>query len=96
MHRTTLNLPEGLFRKAKIKAASDGLPVSEVLRNLLDRWVRGEVELETEHMSRREAVKRARETFGLWRDRDPDSYLASSRAGLSERDREIDDARMAP
>lgn len=96
MHRTTLNIPEGLFRRAKVKAASERVPLSEVLRSLLDRWVTGEVELEGGSRSRREAVERARKTFGIWRDRDPDALLGESRAGLDDRDREVEDARLAP
>lgn len=96
MHRTTLNIPEGLFRKAKVKAAAERVPLSEVLRNLLDRWVTGEVALETGDRSRRETVERARRTFGMWRDRDPDAVLDESRASLKGRDREIEDARLAP
>lgn len=96
MHRTTLNIPDGLFRRAKVKAASEKVPLSEVLRNLLDRWVTGELAMETGGRSRREAVECARKTFGLWRDRNPDTLLKESRAGLKPRDREIEDARLAP
>lgn len=96
MHRTTLNIPEGLFRRAKIKAAAERIPLSEVLRNLLDRWVTGDVALESGDRSRREAVERARRTFGLWRGRDPDALIEASRAGLEDRDREVEDARLAP
>lgn len=96
MHRTTLNVPEDLFRQAKVKAASEDVPLSEVLRDLLARWVRGEVEVGAGAGSRREAVRRARATFGMWRDRDPDGLLRDSRGGLEERDRKIEDARLAP
>jgi hypothetical protein len=96
MHRTTLNFPESLFRKAKVKAAAEGIPLSEVVRHLLGRWVTGEVDLEGEERSRRETVERARGTFGLWKGRDPDAFLAESRAALKARDREIEDARLAP
>lgn len=96
MHRTTLNVPESLFRRARVKAAAEGVPLSEVVRGLLARWVTGEVGLEGEERSRRETVERARATFGLWQDRDPDAFLAESRAGLKARDREVEDARLAP
>jgi hypothetical protein len=96
MHRTTLNVPDNLFRKAKVKAAAEGVPLSEVVRDLLGRWVTGEVDLDGEERSRRETLERARGTFGLWRDRDPDAILAESRAGLKARDRELEDARLAP
>ncbi|MEE8390631.1 MAG: type II toxin-antitoxin system MqsA family antitoxin [Anaerolineae bacterium] len=36
----------------------------------------------------------ARKAFGMWSDRDPDEYLAHSRAGLALRDQEVEDARM--
>lgn len=96
MHRTTLNVPDSLFRKAKIKAAAEKVPLSEVIRALLDRWVAGELDVAGEDLSRREAVERARNTFGLWKDRDPDELLDESRAGLTVRDRELEDARLAP
>lgn len=96
MHRTTLNLPDRLFRNAKIKATSERLPLSEVIRSLLDRWVAGEVDLGGGDRSRQEAVERARKTFGMWRDRDPDQFLRESRRGLEDRDRRIEDARLAP
>jgi len=96
MHRTTLNIPNDLFRKAKVKAASEDLPLSEVVRSLLGRWVEGAVLLESEEHSRRELARRARDSFGMWKDRDPDALLRSSRAGLEDRDREVEDARLAP
>jgi hypothetical protein len=96
MHRTTLNVPDSLFRKAKVKAAAEGMPLSEVVRDLLGRWVTGEVDLEGEESSRRATVERARVTFGIWKDRNPDAFVAESRAGLKARDREIEDAQLAP
>lgn len=96
MHRTTLNIPNDLFRRAKMKATSEDLPLSEVVRNLLDRWVEGAIPLDAEESSRRELVKRARESFGMWKDRDPDEWLRSSRHGLSERDAEVASARVDP
>ena len=96
MPRTTLNLPDRLFRRAKVKARSESLPLSEVIRSLLDLWVAGEVDLGGGDRSRREAVERARKTFGMWRDRDAEKFLRDSRSGLGDRDREIEDARLAP
>ena len=96
MHRTTLNIPNDLFRKAKVKAASEDLPLAEVVRSLLGRWVSGELLLEAEGRSRRDLVRRARESFGIWKDRDPDAFIEASRLGLADRDREIEDARLAP
>jgi hypothetical protein len=96
MHRTTLNLPDPLFRKAKIKATSEHSTLSEVIRGLLDRWIAGEVDLGGGDRSRQETVKRARKTFGMWRDREPDELLRRSREDLAKRDQEIEDARVAP
>ncbi|HEX6200400.1 MAG TPA: hypothetical protein VF150_09060 [Thermoanaerobaculia bacterium] len=96
MHRTTLNIPDGLFRRAKVKAAAERVPLSEVLRDLLDRWVTGDLTRETGDRSRREVVERARRTFGMWRDRNPDAFLEQSRATLGARDRKVEDARLAP
>ena len=96
MHRTTVNVPERLFRRAKDKAEAEKVPLSEVLRRLLDRWVAGEVVIEAEDRRQGETVERARKTFGMWRDRDPDTFLQESRAELNLRDRRIEDARLAP
>lgn len=85
MHRTTLNLPDRLFRRAKIKATSEQSTLSEVIRSLLDRWVAGEVDLGGGDRSRQEAVEHARRTFGMWRDRESDDFLRRSREGLGER-----------
>jgi len=93
MHRTTVTFPETLVRKAKLKATAEGVSLSEVLRKLLDRWIRGEIEMESPG-PRREIEDRALATFGIWRDRDPDEYLEHSRQGLSERDAELEDARV--
>lgn len=96
MHRTTVSVPEGLFHRAKDKAAAERVPLSEVLRKLLDRWVAGEVAIEPKDRRHRNTVERAKDTFGMWRDRDPDTFLEESRGGLKTRDREIEDARLAP
>ena len=42
MHKTTVTFSERLFRKAKLKATSEGTTVSKVLRILLERWIQGE------------------------------------------------------
>jgi hypothetical protein len=96
MHRTTVSVPEGLFRRAKVKAATERVPLSEVLRRLLGRWVTGEVVLEPKDRRPQKSVEKARRTYGMWRDRDPDTFLEKSRAGLKIRDRTIEDARLAP
>jgi len=93
MHRTTLTFSDTLIRKAKLRAASEGLSLSDVVRRLLTRWVAGELRLESEPP--REALLRtALASFGMWKDRDPDRFLAESRAGLDRRDDETEDARM--
>ncbi len=94
MHRTTVAFTEKLFRQAKIKATSEGLNVSEVLRALLERWVRGEVTVKEPGDSRQAIIDRAMGTFGMWNDRDPDRFIEESRAGLAKRDHELEDARL--
>lgn len=96
MHRTTISVPDGLFRRAKDKAATERVALSEVLRKLLDRWVTGEVVIEPKDRPPRKTVEEARQTFGMWKDRDPDTFFKDSRAGLKARDRKIEDARLAP
>jgi hypothetical protein len=86
MHRITINVPERIFQRARIKALRENLAVSEVMRDLLARWVAGEVELASKERSREKLVDLARAARGMWADRDPDSYLAASRIGLKERD----------
>lgn len=96
MHRTTLNLEDDLARRAKIKATAEGVTISEVVRNLLARWTQGELEVYDSGLSRSALIDRARGTYGMWRDRDPDRFLAESRSRLARRDRELEDARLAP
>ena len=93
MHRTTLAFSEKLLRKAKLKAASEGVTMSEVLRQLLERWASGEVDLR-ESPGEAARVERALSSFGIWRDRDPDELLEQSRVGLRRRDEELNDAGM--
>ena len=94
MHRTTINFSERVFQKAKIKALREELTVSEVLRELLARWVDDEIELDPGRQSRERQVAMARAAHGMWDDRDPDVFLQTSRAGLSERDEELAHARL--
>lgn len=96
MHRTTLNLEDDLARRAKVKASAEGVTISEVVRELLARWTRGELDLGHPAASRQALIERARSTYGMWGDRDPDLFLAQSRASLHRRDRELKDARMGP
>ena len=35
-------------RQVKVKAAQEGVDISQVIRNLLARWVRGELKVSTE------------------------------------------------
>ena len=88
MHRTTINIPEPIFRRARIKALREDVAVSKVIRDLLARWVAGEIELTSGERSREKLVALARSARGMWADRDPDNYLAASRIGLIERDEE--------
>ncbi len=94
MHRTTINVPESIFRRARIKALREDVAVSEVIRDLLARWVSGEIDLASEPSSRERLVALARSARGMWADRDPDDYLVASRTGLIERDEELADARL--
>lgn len=43
--RITVKATERLHKAVRVKAAELGRPVSEVVRGLLDLWVRGEIEL---------------------------------------------------
>jgi hypothetical protein len=94
MHRTTINMPDAVFQRARVKALREDVTVSEVLRDLLARWVTGEIKLASEERSREELVALARAARGMWADRDPDAYLAASRTGLKERDEELEHARL--
>ena len=91
--KTTVRFPTDMLKEARIKAIDEGLSLSEVLRRLLRLWLRDKITLETKEDSSRQ-IQLARESFGMWRDRDPDEYLAHSRAGLALRDQEVEDARM--
>lgn len=94
MHRTTINFSERDFQKAKLKALREDVTVSEVLRELLARWIADEIDLDPGKQSRDRQVALARAAHGMWADRDPDAFLADSRAHLSERDEELNRARM--
>jgi hypothetical protein len=94
MHRTTINLPEPILQQAKLKALREGVTISEVLRGLLARWVAGDIQLAPHDAERQRLAALARTARGMWADRNPDEYLATSRAGLMERDRELQHARL--
>ena len=78
MHRITINVPESIFQRARIKALRENVTVSEVIRDLLARWVAGEVELASKERSREKLVALARAAQGMWADRAPDSYLVKA------------------
>ncbi len=93
MHRTSITFPEKLFRRAKLRAASEGRTLSDVIRSLLERWLEGDVS--ADRADSEEARKRtALESFGMWRDRSPDAVLEDSRSSLSRRDEELENARL--
>ena len=94
MHRTTINVSESVFQQARIKALREDVTVSEVVRNLLARWVAGEIDLSAREGTRAKLAALARDAQGMWADRDPDAYLAASRARLKERDQELANARL--
>lgn len=94
MHRTTINVSESILQRAKIKALREETTVSEVIRELLARWVAGEIGLGPGDRARDRRVALARAARGMWADRDPDAYLAASRAGLREHDQELAHADM--
>jgi len=94
MHRTTINISEPVLQQAKLKALREERTVSEVIRELLGRWVADEIDLDTGKQARDRQVALARAAHGMWADRDPDTYLAASRAGLQERDEELTYARL--
>jgi hypothetical protein len=94
MHRTTINVSKLVFQQAKIKALHEGVTVSEVIRELLARWVTDEIELGPGDRARDRQVALARAARGMWADRDPDAFLAASRAGLLEHDKELAHARL--
>jgi hypothetical protein len=94
MHRTTINFSERVLQQAKIKALREDVTVSEVIRELLARWVDGEIDLEAGRQSRQRQVALARAAHGMWADQDPDALLAASRARLAERDEELAHAHL--
>jgi hypothetical protein len=83
-----------VFQQAKIKALREEVTVSEVIRELLARWVADEIDLDPGKQARDRQVALARAARGMWADRDPDAFLATSRAGLQERDGELTHARL--
>jgi predicted DCC family thiol-disulfide oxidoreductase YuxK len=78
MHRITINVPESIFQRARIKALRENVAVSEVIRDLLVRWVAGEIEPASKERSREKLVDLARAARGMWADRDLDSYLVKA------------------
>ncbi len=83
MHRTSIAFPEKLFRRAKLRAASEGRTLSDVVRSLLERWLEGDVSADRGELE--EARKQAAlESFRMWSDRNP--FLEDSRQSLRIRD----------
>jgi hypothetical protein len=92
MAMTTVDLQPELIERAQGKATRENLDIAEVVRLLLARWISGDVGIESEDRAR--LAERALKSRGIWQDRDPDAYLAASRAGLSVRDEDLGDARL--
>lgn len=53
LDRTTLSIPRELRRQAKIKAATLDVSLSSVVRELLARWVAGEIRIDAEQRPER-------------------------------------------
>ena len=94
MENATITIPELVFERAKTKAQKEDRAVDQLVSDLLDRWVAGEIHLPTPGRSREELVALARAARGMWADRDPDRYPAAGRAGLAEREKEFGNARL--
>lgn len=77
MPKTRIDVSPELLEKANRKASAQHLAVSDVVGYLLLRWVAGEVSITAQDEADR--IREARNSQGMWRDRDPDAYLASSR-----------------
>ena len=56
MHRITIDVPESIFQRARIKALRENVTVSEVICDLLARWVAGEIELTSKERLREKLV----------------------------------------
>ena len=65
MHRTTIYLSEPVLEQARIKARREDLTVSEVVRELLARWVAGDIELGLGARTRDRRVALARAARGM-------------------------------
>ena len=46
--RTSLAFPAPLWKKARIKATQEDTSATAVIQELLERWVKGEIKLETQ------------------------------------------------
>jgi len=94
MYRTTINISEPVLQQAKLKALREQVTVSEVIRELLARWLADEIELVPGDRAHDRRVALARAARGMWADQDPDAYLAAIRTGLKERDEELAHAHL--
>ena len=86
MNPTAISCGETLFQRAHTRALREGVTVPEAVRDLLTRWVAGEIDLATEGHARQKLVHLAREAQGMWADRGAGAYLTASRAAHDERD----------
>jgi hypothetical protein len=75
----------GRIKRLVDETLGEEVSVSEVIRELLARWVAGEIELDPGDSPRDRQVFLARAARGMWSDRDPDAYLAASRAARTRR-----------
>ena len=90
----TIEVPESIFQRARIKAQKENVAVDQVVHDLLSGWIIGEIRLPTGRRSREDLIALARAARGMWADRHPDHYLSTSRADLSKRDEELKHARL--
>ena len=94
MQQTTIAFPEDLLQQAERRAAAEGLSLPEVVRRLLTQWVRGGESSRAQPEVADGLIEKALSSFGMWGDRNLDEFLRRSRMGLTDRDQELDDARL--
>jgi hypothetical protein len=76
----TIQVPESVFQRVRIKAQKEDVAVDQVVQNLLSRWIDGEIRMTAGKRLREELIALARAARGMWADRHPDQILAASRA----------------
>ena len=47
--RTTVRMPESLHKAVRVKAAELDRPIAEIVRELLQKWITGEIQLPGNH-----------------------------------------------